>query len=253
MSLTQEKIFSDKSKYKLGGVVSVVSHQLKTPLSAIKGYLEVLISEDIGNVNVKQKEYLEDALQNTYRMLGLVKDFLDVSRIEQGKMELNLKWSSLKKVIEETIKEFFFLARARNCTISFKTFGKIPLLNIDALKIKQVVTNIISNAIQYNQGKGEVEVSIKREKNNVIFICKDNGVGIAKDEKNKIFTKFYRSEIASYLSTEGTGLGLFISKSIIEKNGGRIWFTAKKGEGSTFYFSLPIKKRLKHANTNKKG
>ena len=142
------------AEYKLAEVVSVVSHQLKTPLSAIKGYLEVLISEDCGKINIKQKEYLKDALENTCRMIRLIKDLLDVSQIEEGRMRFNPKPSSLERIVKETIKEFSPLAKAKNCIISFKAAGKIPLLNIDPLKIKQVITNIISNAIEYNRSLG---------------------------------------------------------------------------------------------------
>lgn len=229
-------------KYKLTDVISIVSHQLKTPLSVIKGHLEVLISEDFGKLNEKQKEYLEDTLESTQLMIRLVKDLLDVSRIEQGRLEFNLKPSSLEKIVRGVIKGYWSLARAKNCTFSFRVLDKIPLLNIDSLKIKQVVSNIVSNAIEYNERKGKIEVSIKRERNNVVFCCEDNGIGIPRAEKKKIFTKFYRSEKAIILATGGSGLGLFISKAIINKSGGRIWFKSKKNKGSTFCFSLPIKK-----------
>lgn len=227
-------------KYKLSRVISIVSHQLKTPLSAIKGYLEVLISEDLGKINQKQKEYLNNALENTQQMIRLVKDLLDVSQIEEGKMELKPKPSSLEKITREVIKEFSFLAKAKNCTLSFKVLDEIPLLNIDSIKIQEVISNIISNAIEYNKSKGKVEVSLKRKDNNILFCCKDTGIGIPKAEKKKIFTKFHRGEKAIKLSTGGSGLGLFISKAIIEKSGGKILFESQEGKGSTFFFSLPI-------------
>ena len=229
--------------HKLSEVISIVSHQLKTPLSVIKGYLEVLISEDIGKINPKQKEYLKDTLGNTRRMIELIKNLLDVSQIEENRLELKCKPSILKKIVKKTIKEFYIFARAKNCNISFEISEEIPSLNIDALKIKQVISNIISNAIEYNEKKGEINVSIKRKGNEVVFCCKDNGIGIHENEKKKIFTKFYRSEKAMTLVTGGSGLGLFISKAIIEKSGGKIWFESEKGKGSTFCFSLSIKNK----------
>lgn len=231
----------NSKEYKLAEVISIVSHQLKTPLSAIKGYLEVLISEDFGGINLKQKEYLGGALENTQRMIGLVKNLLDVSRIEEGKMEFRLKPANLERIVKETVREFSSLARAKNCTLSFRTVEKIPLLEIDPIKIKQVISNLISNAIEYNKRKGRVEVTTKREGKKVLFCCKDTGIGMTEKGKKKIFKKFYRSEKAVALSTGGSGLGLFISKAIIEKSGGKLWFKSKKGEGSTFCFSLPIK------------
>jgi len=229
-------------EYKLAEVISIVSHQLKTPLSVIKGYIEVLILEDVGRINPKQKEYLKDALENIQKMTGLVKNFLDVSKIEEGKIELRLQPYSLKRIAEESVERFQYLAKAKNCQISFKTKGKIPKLNIDPLKIQQVVNNLISNAIEYNKKRGKVEVTLEKRGKKVIFCCKDSGIGISSKEKKKIFKKFYRSERAIAIVTSGSGLGLFISKAIIEKSRGEIWFKSKIGEGSTFCFSLPIKK-----------
>lgn len=239
MDISSEKKSLD---YKLAEVISIVSHQLKTPLSAIKGYLEVLISEDLGKINLKQNEYLKDALTNTQRMIRLVMDLLDVSKIEEKKLELKFQPSDLREIVKKTVGEFSSLAKAKNCTLSFKTTGEIPLVKADPLKIKEVVNNLISNAIGYNKKKGEVEISIKRKRNKVLFYCKDTGIGIPEKDKKKIFTKFYRSEKAIVLATGGSGLGLFISKAIIEKSGGKIWFKSREGKGSTFYFSLPIKK-----------
>jgi len=229
--------------YKLAEVISIASHQFKTPLSAIKGYLEVLIAEDLGKMNKEQKEYLNDALENTNRMIVLVKDLLDVSRVEQDKLEIRKKLSNLEKIIERVIKELSSFARANNCTISFKVLNKIPKLNIDPLKIEQVVSNFISNAISYTKDGEEkiVEVSLEKKNKEVIFCCRDNGIGVAEKDKKNIFNKFYRSEEAMILSPGGSGFGLFISKAIIEKSKGEIWFNSKKGKGSSFCFSLSIK------------
>ncbi|MFQ6083755.1 MAG: sensor histidine kinase [Candidatus Aminicenantia bacterium] len=229
------------SKYKLTEAVSVVSHQLKTPLSAIKGYLEVVLLGDLGKLNKEQKEYLENVLENTKQMINLVKDLLDVARIEAGQMELKPEPTDLAKIAKEMVNEFSSLARAKNCELSFEVLDKLPLLNIDPVKIKQVMVNIISNAIFYNKRKGQVKVSLSRRGKRAIFCCQDTGVGIVEEEKDKIFTKFYRSERVVAIATGGSGLGLFISKAIIEKSGGKIWFKSKEGKGSTFCFSLPIK------------
>lgn len=228
-------------EHKLGEVISIVSHQFKTPLSAIKGYLEVLIVEDLGKINEKQKEYLEGAMQNTLRMIELVKDLLDVSRIEQGELDFKTKPSNLEKIVRKIIKEFSSFVRAKNSTIYFKSLNKIPIINIDPLKIEQVISNLISNAIKYNKRKGKIDVYLERKGSEVIFHCKDNGIGISKPDKKKVFNKFYRSEKAIMLATGGSGLGLFIAKAIIEKSKGKIWFESKRGEGSSFCFSLPIK------------
>lgn len=228
-------------QYKLAEIISVVSHQLKTPLSSIKGYLEVLLSEDLGQLNKQQKEYLKDVLENTRQMIGLVRDLLDVTIIEANRIEFKKSPTDLAKIIKKSMKEFSLLARAKNCDLSFEILNEPPLLNIDSIKIKQVIDNLISNAISYNKRKGKVRVSLFKKGKKVVFCCKDTGIGISEGEKDKIFTKFYRSEEAITLATRGSGLGLFISKAIIEKGGGKIWFKSRKGKGSVFYFSLPIK------------
>ncbi len=229
-----------ESKHKLSEVISIVSHQFKTPLSAIKGYLEVLLNQDLGKINLKQKEYLEDAMENTVRMIALVKDLLDVSQIEQGKLDFKVNLSDLEKIIKGVIKDFSSFFKAKNCEVFFKALNKIPLINIDSLKIEQVIYNLISNAIRYSGTKGKVEITLEKKEGNVCFCCKDNGIGVPKEDKKKIFTKFYRSEKAITFSTGGSGLGLFISKAIIKKSKGRIWFKSKENEGSIFCFSLPI-------------
>lgn len=231
-------------EHKLAEAISVVSHQFKTPLSAIKGYLEVLIAGDLGKMNAEQKEYLADTLENTNRMIGLVKDFLDVSRVEQGRLELRKTPSDLKEIVKKVLEEIEIFARANNCSISFKVLNDIPKINIDNLKIEQVISNFISNAVSYTRSKkrGIIEVVLERRGKNVIFCCKDNGIGISGDDKKKVFNKFYRSEEAMVLAPGGSGFGLFISKAIIEKSKGKIWFKSQKGEGTSFCFSLPVSK-----------
>ena len=230
-------------KHKLGERVSVVSHQLKTPLSVIKGYLEVLLSDDLGEVNEKQKEYLMDALENTEYMIGLVRGLLDVAQIEADQVNLKPKTTDLSEIVEEVIKEFSYIAGARNCTIFFEPEDNIPQVEVDPIKIKQVIANLVSNAINYNKRKGRVDISLSVKGKEVLFCCRDTGIGIREEDKGKVFTKFYRGDEAITLTSTGSGLGLFISKAIIERSGGRMWFRSEKGEGSEFCFSLPIKNK----------
>lgn len=230
-------------EYKISQVVSIISHQLKTPLSAIKGYLEVLISEDVGGLNQKQKEYLKSALKNTQKMVELAADFLDISQIEESGIRLKPELFSLETIVKAAAEEYYFLAKAKNCNLVFEIEEKLPLLYIDILKIKQAVSNMMGNAIAYNVKKGKVIISAAKKGDEVLFCCKDTGIGILEEEREKIFTKFYRSEEAIILSPTGSGLGLFISKAIIEESGGRIWFESEYGKGSVFCFSLPIPKK----------
>lgn len=231
-------------KPKIAEAISVVAHQLKSPLAVIKTYLEVLISGECGKINSLQKEYLSDALENVERMKKNIDDFLFIQKIEEGKLKMELKPTSLEKIISGVMKDFSYWAEASNCQILFKKPKKLPLVLGNPQAIRGVVENLVSNAIKYTQGKGEVEISITASKKNkeVIFSCKDNGIGVPKKDFKKVFTKFYRSDRAMELDTLGAGLGLYINRAIITLLGGEIWFSKNKGPGMTFYFSLPIVK-----------
>ena len=232
-------------KPRMSEVVSVVAHQLKNPLTVIKSYLEVLISEDLGKVNQNQKEYLGDALKNIKRMAKIVDYLLDVSRIEEGKYQIALKKFSLEKITQEIIKDFSLWIRAFNSEVSLKFPRDLLQVISDPLKIRQVIENLIFNALKFKSpGRGKIEITFKRKGKFILFSCKDNGIGIPREDFKKIFSKFYRSEKAMELDPSGTGLGLYINKAIITLSGGKIWFKKNKGPGMTFFFTLPVAKTL---------
>ena len=232
-------------KFKIAEAISIIAHQLKNPIAIIKGYLEALISGDFGEINPRQKEYLSDALTNTLRMSETIDGLIEVAIIEEGKYKLNFKPVALEEIAFEVLADFFHWATSSNCKIIFKKPKKLPKVFTNPIKIRQVIENLISNAIKYNLGRGiiEVSVSLRREEGEVIFCCKDNGIGIPKEDFKKVFTKFYRSEKAMEIDPSGSGLGLYINKAIVELSGGRIWFSKNKKRGMTFCFSLPISKK----------
>ena len=182
-----------------------------------------------------------DLKENVGRMSNIIKDFLDVSQIEEKRLKLKKESTNLEKLIKEIVKALSPMADARNCKISLKVKNKIPVLKLDKNKIEQVIRNILNNAISYSSKKNTISISLEKRKNDVLISCSDNGIGISKKEEKNIFKKFYRSEKAMMLSTEGTGLGLFISKAIIKQSNGKIWFKSEKDKGTVFFFTLPIK------------
>jgi signal transduction histidine kinase len=228
-------------KPKISEVVSIVAHQLKNPISVLKAYLEALISEELGKLNKKQKEYLADIMENVKRMAETVNHLLDVSRIEEKKFELKKEKFSLEKIVKSVIKDFSAWALASNTKIFLKSEKNLPKVLSDPFRVRQVIENLISNAIKFkNPGLGKVEIELKRKGKKILFSCKDNGISIPKKDFKKVFTKFYRSERAMEIDPSGSGLGLFINKAIIELSDGKIWFRKNKKRGMTFYFTLPV-------------
>ncbi|MEK7576413.1 MAG: HAMP domain-containing sensor histidine kinase [Patescibacteria group bacterium] len=228
------------NQHSITETTSVISHQLKTPLSAIKSSLEVVLAGDIGTLNKDQREYMQLALESAKKMITLVKDLLDASKIEEGRMQLVLERADPVKIVQEVVADLSRFAEAKNTKITFDAESGMPEIQMDLVKIQQVVNNILFNAIRYSRGKGQIMFSVKKDGENILFACRDNGIGIAESDKDKMFGKFYRSPQVSALAPDGSGLGLYISKAIIELSGGKIWFESEVDKGTTFYFTLPI-------------
>lgn len=224
--------------------VSIASHQLRTPLTGIKWAINLLISKEVEHLTEEQLERLEIIKENNQRMINLVNDLLNISRIEEGKLMLKPEKVSLEKIIQEIIKEYIPLAKASNIKLSFEGEKNLSPILIDAQGVKLVLHNLIDNAIRYNRKEGQVKIRLLKKR--VLIRCQieDNGVGIPSADKKNIFQKFFRSQNALKNQTEGTGLGLFIAKAIIGASKGKIGFQSQEGKGSTFWFELPIKNEL---------
>lgn len=221
--------------------VSVASHQLRTPLSAIKWFIEMLINEDAGKINKQQKEFLDQAYLSNERMIKLVNDLLNVSRIEQGRLSVEPKPTNLNKLAEEVIAEINHQFVAKNIKFKFIKDNKLPKIKIDPNIIREVFKNLLNNAVSYTPGKGNITLKIEKKANDVLVSIKDTGIGIPKDQQNRLFEKFFRADNALTTETSGSGLGLYVVKSAIESSAGEIWFESKEGKGTSFYFKLPIK------------
>lgn len=219
--------------------VSVASHQLRTPLSAIRWETELILSKFSKGLSEKQKNGIESINLLAERMTRLVNDLLDVARIDQGRLILKKSCFDFETVVRENIKDFVTLAEAKNTNLIFKGSSSPVFVVGDAEKIGLAIENIISNAIKYTLTGGKVEVGLHKRNNFVVFACKDNGVGIPEEQHLHVFSKFFRSDNVIKYQTEGTGLGLYIAKNVVEQSGGKIWFQSIEGVGSIFNFSLP--------------
>jgi signal transduction histidine kinase len=222
--------------------VSVASHQLRTPLSAIRWETELLMTKQKCGLDEKQKKTVETINSLACRMTRLVNDLLDVARIDQKRLMLRREAVDLANIIEKVIKDTSPLASAKSIEIVFNiNKKKVPHINGDPEKLKTVVENLVSNSIKYITKRGKIDIKLARKDNNLIFSIRDNGVGIPEEQHDQVFEKFFRSDNVVKYQTEGTGLGLYITRNVIEQTGGKIWFQSIENVGSIFSFSLPIK------------
>jgi len=220
--------------------VTIASHQLKTPLSQMNWELELLLSKNQSGLSEKQLEIANTIRQSQETMARLVNDLLDVARIDQGRLVLNKEKVDLLEIIDAVINNNKILAKSSNVEISVIKPKKLPEIIGDKKRIAVVVDNLISNAVKYIEEKGFVEIKVEEGDGKINVYVKDNGVGIPDNQQNSVFQKFFRSNNAVRYQTEGTGLGLYISKNIVEQLGGKMWFKSIEGIGSSFWFYLPI-------------
>jgi signal transduction histidine kinase len=221
--------------------VSISAHQLRTPLSAIKWTLRMVLDGDTGELNSEQKDLLEKTYISNERMISLINDLLNVSRIEEGRFLYRQALASIEEIISTVIESSQELLKMKKMKLIFNKPKEIlPQVNVDKEKMELAVQNLLENAVKYTPEGGEIDISLKRDDKNIIFEIKDTGVGIPDDQNERIFTKFFRGDNVIRMETEGSGLGLYTTKNIIEAHKGKIWFDSKEGEGTTFTFTLPI-------------
>ncbi|TSA46022.1 sensor histidine kinase [bacterium] len=222
--------------------VSLASHQLRTPLSAVKWFSEILIGQKQGKLNPKQLYYLREIYRSNERAISLINDLLDVSRIQEGHIHLELRDTYVEKVIEEILDSYSTLLKSNKVSINFEIInGPLPKIEADQEKLKRIIINLLSNSIKYTEAQGKIRITVEKDTTHLTVSVTDSGIGIPKKDQANIFKKFFRSTNVIKMSPDGSGLGLFITKSLVDAMGGKISFRSKEGEGTTFYFTLPIK------------
>lgn len=222
--------------------VNVAAHELRAPMTAIKGYLSMIMEGDAGDVPDEMSNYLSEVVNGNERLIRLVNNMLNVSRIEEGRMVFSMGDVNLNDVVRSVVKEYQGQAQEKNIQLSLATSEEARYtVTVDQDRIYEVVSNLISNAVKYTDA-GSVSVKVTLQQNQYVRVeVIDTGPGMTQDELGKLFHKFYRAE-SNVGKQIGTGLGLYISKLLVEKFGGKIGVVSEKGKGSNFWFELPLKK-----------
>jgi len=239
----------DKAKTEF---VSLASHQLRTPLSAIRWYSEMLLSNSAGALSDKQHKYLQEIYDANKRMIELVGALLNVSRIDLGTFTMEPEWTQLPELIETAISELAPKIEKRNITIN-KQYGSVPDVHVDPKLTRIVFQNLLSNAVKYTPEGGSITITLEKQDDTIAFSVADTGYGIPQEQQDEIFTKLFRADNAQEIDPGGTGLGLYIVKAVVEKSGGSIWFESEEGKGTTFYGILPIDGAPRKAGTKEIG
>jgi signal transduction histidine kinase len=229
--------------------VSFVSHELKNPMTSIKGYTELLAAGAVGPINEMQANFLGTIRSNVERMATLVSDLADVSRIEAGRLRLDFKATALNSVVDEVVRSMRKQIEEKNQQLIIQLPETLPMVWADHSRMMQVILNLVSNGHKYTPRDGQILVSAEATSNQwdpagapqvVHFWVKDSGIGISPEDQARIFQKFFRSEDPKTREAPGTGLGLNITRSLVEMQGGRIWFDSEFRAGTTFHFTIPV-------------
>lgn len=243
----EEEIDRMKSEF-----ISLASHQLRTPLSAIKTYSHMLVDGYMGPVTNTQRKSLHTIIAAANRMNELISTLLNITRIESGTISITVKQVKIDQLIEEVIAEVSLLAGDRSIDVSFMQIGSAKLLaKTDPLIFKEVLTNLVINAIKYTPEGGKVAIQAQRRTKDTLIRVKDNGWGIPKHAQNQVFSKFFRAQNIVRRETTGTGLGLYLVKGLITALEGRIWFKSAEGKGTEFSFTVPSSRSGTKSKTKK--
>ncbi len=221
--------------------ISVVAHQLRTPLSGIKWTINMILNGEMGELNTEQKSFLMKSYESNDRMITLVNDMLGADRIESDKLRYQFIPTKISDLLDNLLYEMLPMANKKNLHIEFSNRDiDLPKVYVDSEKMRAALQNLLENAIRYTPNGGKIDISFQVISGFLEISIKDTGIGIPKDQAKNIFNRFFRAQNAIKMETDGSGLGLFITKAIVEKHGGRIWFESDLDKGSNFHFTIPI-------------
>ncbi|MBD3198148.1 MAG: PAS domain S-box protein [Candidatus Lokiarchaeota archaeon] len=240
-ALKKQKKYLDqiiKTSHFKSEFLASMSHELRTPLNAIIGFTDLLVEGSFGDMNHKQNEFLLDIQSSAEDLLQLINKVLDISKIESGQLTLNLKTFSIQNIVNQIKMLLKIPIKEKELTMEVNGLENSNLMNADPVKLKQILSNLLSNAIKYTI-KGTIILEVKETKAQWLFKIKDTGIGIPKEEYDIVFKEFKRGESAYIKSISGTGLGLPLTKRLVNLHGGEIWFESEVGKGTTFYFIIP--------------
>ena len=223
-------------------LISIIAHEIKTPVSIIKGYTDLLLNdhEFSSGINDKSREYIKRIDSSSNEIFSLVENFLNITKIENNKLILNIEKFDILELIEDVVKNMENEASIKKQHILIRKVKNIPMISADKIKIEEVLNNLIENAINYSPEDADITISVNFDSRFISVSVKDTGFGISYSDQKEIFSKFFRSEDINIRKVGGTGLGLYISSQIIDMHHGNISVTSNEGEGSTFLFKLPI-------------
>lgn len=222
--------------------ISMASHQLRTPLTSVKGYVSMVLDGDAGRISPLQRKLLNQAFISSQRMVYLISDLLNVSRLRTGKFVIEPIPTNLAAVVKDEVVQLQETAKGRNLTLTYERPEHFPVIMLDETKLRQVIMNFIDNAIYYTPSGGHITVQLTDKPQSIEFTVIDDGIGVPKHEQHHLFTKFYRAHNAKRARPDGTGLGLFMAKKVVVAQGGAVIFKSQEDKGSTFGFSFAKEK-----------
>ncbi|MBI2050129.1 MAG: PAS domain-containing protein [Candidatus Staskawiczbacteria bacterium] len=235
--ITKEKEI-DKAKTEF---ISLASHQLRTPLVSIKWYSEMLLGGEVRELTPKQKKYIRELYQGNERMINLVRNLLNVSQIEMGVLAVSFEPTDIRELLKEVIKEQMPFIQEKKHKVVVEISEGLPKISTDSELVRIIFQNLFGNAIEYTPAGGKITCTAEKKDNDIIIGIKDMGIGIPEKQQTQIFQKLFRGDNAVREHSKGTGLGLYITKAMVDALSGKIWFKSKEGEGTTFWISLPFK------------